>query len=138
MLQRTALSLALIALLANPELATSALAQQKQADAQVTAPENQPKHPSEAHGPHHTARGVIRNVRCSYPSVIEFRLVGEGKPLRLYNNAFGQIDLTVLGFNFSGPVNPCKDFEGKKAQIQYAESSDKTVDGKVLKVELRK
>jgi hypothetical protein len=35
-------------------------------------------------------------------------------------------------------MNPCKDFEGMKARIQYAESSDKTVDGQVIAVELRK
>ena len=35
-------------------------------------------------------------------------------------------------------MNPCKDFEGMKAHVQYAESSDKTVDGQVIAIELRK
>jgi hypothetical protein len=35
-------------------------------------------------------------------------------------------------------MQPCHDFEGMKARVQYAESSDKTVDGQVVSIELRK
>jgi hypothetical protein len=49
-----------------------------------------------------------------------------------------KIDLTALNFTPTGNMNPCKDFEGMKARVQYAESSDKTVDGQVVSVELRK
>ncbi len=105
---------------------------------QVSAPPNQPRHPADASGPKHTVTGVIRGVKCSFPTVIEFRLVGPSKPISLYNNNFANIDLSVLGFDLPDSVNPCKVFEGKKAEIQYAESSDKTVDGKVFAVELIK
>ncbi len=118
--------------------ATTAGAQQAIADANVTAPSNQARHPSKANGPHHAAYGTIRGVTCSYPTVIEFRLVGPTKPVKVYNNNFASIDLSVIGFTPDGPVNPCKDFEGMKADIQYAESSDKTVSGQVFFVELRK
>jgi tetratricopeptide (TPR) repeat protein len=98
-----------------------------------------PKHPTEpANGPKHQAIGVIRGVECSAPSVIEFRVDTGKKPVQLYSNNFFKIDLTVLGFTPKGDMNPCKDFEGMKARIQYAESSDKTVDGQVIAVELRK
>lgn len=109
-----------------------------QTDAPVRAPDNQPQHPSHASGPKRSAEGRIHGVTCSFPQVIEFRLEGEKKPLRLYNNNFAKIDLSVLGFNPSGPMNPCKDFEGKKAKVEYAETSDKTVDGMVVAVELKK
>jgi len=118
--------------------ATTAGAQQAIADANVTAPSNQARHPSKANGPHHAAYGTIRGVTCSYPTIIEFRLVGPTKPVKVYNNNFASIDLSVIGFTPGGPVNPCKDFEGMKADIQYAESSDKTVSGQVFFVELRK
>jgi hypothetical protein len=35
-------------------------------------------------------------------------------------------------------MNPCNAFEGMKARVQYTESSDKTIDGQVIAVELRK
>ncbi len=113
-------------------------AQQASADAQVTAPDNQPKFPSKANGPRHAAFGTIRDVTCSYPTVIQFRLIGPAKPVRVYNNNFAAIDLTVKGFTPDGPVNPCKDFEGMKADIQYNESSDKTVSGQVFYMILHK
>ena len=99
----------------------------------------QPKHPTEApSGPRHTVIGVIRGVQCSYPSVIEFQVETGKKPVSLYSNNLFKIDLSVLGFTPKSNMNPCKDFEGMKARAQYAESSDKTVDGQVIAVELRK
>ena len=106
--------------------------------AEEVVADNVPKHPDEATGPKHSALGVIRGVVCSYPTLIEFRLASAGKNLSLYNNNFSQIDLTAVGFTPPASMNPCKDFEGMQARIQYAESSDKSVEGKVLAVELRK
>ena len=97
-----------------------------------------PKHPSEATGPKHSALGRILGVACSYPSVIEFSLEASGRKLSLYNNNFAKIDLTVVGFTPPNSMNPCQDFEGRRARVQYAESTDKSVDGEVFAVELRK
>jgi hypothetical protein len=116
--------------------AATTFAQQATTDADVTAPSTQAKHPAKANGPHHAAYGTIRGVSCSYPSVIEFRLVGPTRPVKVYNNNFAGIDVRVIGFSPDGPLNPCKDFEGMKADIQYAESTDKTVSGQVFLVEL--
>ncbi|MGA8728158.1 MAG: DUF1570 domain-containing protein [Terracidiphilus sp.] len=97
-----------------------------------------PKHPAEANGPKHTMLGVIHHVTCSYPSVLEFQLDGPKKSVNVYNNDFFKIDLSVLGFTPAKSINPCSDFEGMKARIEYAEASDKTVDGQVFAIELRK
>ncbi len=98
-----------------------------------------PRHPTEAaNGPRHTAIGVIRGVQCGYPAVIEFQVDTGKKPVSLYANNFMKIDLSVLGFTPKGDMNPCKDFEGMKARVQYAGSSDKTVDGQVIAIELTK
>jgi hypothetical protein len=35
-------------------------------------------------------------------------------------------------------MNPCSDFEGRKAKVEFAESPDKSVDGQVIAIELRK
>ena len=105
----------------------------------VVSLDTAPKHPTEPpDGPKHSAVGVIRGVKCSYPAIIEFQVDTGKKQVALYSNNFTKIDLTVLGFTPKGDMNPCNDFEGMKANVQYAESSDKTVDGQVIAVELRK
>jgi len=101
--------------------------------------DEKPKHPAEAHGPKHKLFGVMRDVTCSYPSLLEMRLEGtDGKSLKLYSNNFLKIDLTVVGFTPQGSMNPCTDFNGFKARVQYAETSDSSVDGQVIAIELHK
>ena len=83
--------------------------------------------------------GVIRGVACSYPSEIEFHVEStSGKTVSLYDNDFSKIDLTEVGLTLQGSINPCSDFEGKKARVQYVASSDKSIDGQVVAIELRK
>ena len=95
-----------------------------------------PRHPAEATGPKHTVSGTIRNVTCAYPAILEFELEG-AKTYRVYNNDFTKIDLSASGFT-PKTMNPCNDLAGYKAKVQYAESSDKTVDGQVFAIELHK
>jgi hypothetical protein len=98
-----------------------------------------PKHPVEPPvGPKHEAVGVIRGVQCSYPAVIEFRVEGAKKTVSLYSSNYYKLDVSALGYTPEGNLNPCTGLEGTKARVQYAESSDKTVDGQVIAIELRK
>jgi tetratricopeptide (TPR) repeat protein len=98
-----------------------------------------PKHPTvTTPGPRHPFSGMIRGVECSFPSVIEFRVEGLKKKINVYNNNLFKIDLSALGFNPPADMNPCKDFEGKKARVQYVDSTDKSVDGQVQEVVLMK
>jgi tetratricopeptide (TPR) repeat protein len=97
------------------------------------------KHPTEpTDGPKHELVGAIRSVKCSYPSVIEFRLEGVSRSVSLYSNNYYKLEFTALGFTPEGSIRPCQDIEGMKARVEYADSSDKTVDGQVIAVELRK
>ena len=100
--------------------------------------ETAPKHPSDANGPKHAVFGAIGNVTCGYPTVLEFQITAGSKTYHVYNNDFSKIELTVVGFTPKGAMNPCADLDGMKARVQYVESSDKTVDGKVLAIELHK
>ena len=98
-----------------------------------------PKHPTEPpSGPKHVAVGVIRAVECSYPAVIDFQIQTTGKPVSLYSNDYFKLDVTAANFTPAESMNPCKDIDGMKAKVQYAESSDKTVDGQAISIELRK
>jgi tetratricopeptide (TPR) repeat protein len=105
----------------------------------VVADDPKPAHPTEPlNGPKHVATGVIRGVKCSFPAIIEFQVITARKTVSVYTNNFTRIDLSVVGFTPKGDVNPCTDFEGMKSEVQYAETSDKTIDGQVIAVLLRK
>jgi len=105
----------------------------------VVADDPKPAHPTEPpNGPKHVATGVIQGVKCSFPAILEFQVKTGRKTVLLYTNDFMKIDLSVVGFTPKGDVNPCADFDGMKAEVQYAETSDKTVDGQVIAVLLRK
>lgn len=98
-----------------------------------------PRHPTEpTTGPRHEALGVIRAVACSYPAAIELRVEGEKKAVFLYSNNYFKLDISALGFTPEASLNPCTGMEGMKARVQYAESSDKTIDGQIVAIELRK
>jgi tetratricopeptide (TPR) repeat protein len=105
----------------------------------VVAVETAPKHPTmPATGVKHKADGVIRGVSCTLPATLEFRLEKPGKVFLLYTNDYYKLDLSVLNFTPPDSMNPCTDFEGMKARAEYLESSDKSMDGQVISVELRK
>jgi Tfp pilus assembly protein PilF len=105
----------------------------------VVADDPKPAHPTEApSGPKHVATGVIQAVKCSFPAIIEFQVKTARNTVLVYTNDFMKIDLSVVGFIPKGDVNPCADFDGMKAEVQYAETTDKTVDGQVIAVLLRK
>ena len=105
----------------------------------VVNKETPPKHPTEPPtGPRHSSQGVIKNVACSYPSVLEFQVVSPQKTVAVYTNNYFKLEVSALGFTPTGSINPCSDFEGRPAKVEFAESSDKTVDGQVISVELHK
>jgi tetratricopeptide (TPR) repeat protein len=108
-------------------------------ETKIIEPDIKPRHPAEqANGPKHEAIGMLRGVQCSYPSVMEFQVVTPKKTISLYTNNYYKLELSSYGFDAKGEMNPCHDMEGFKARVQYAESSDKSVDGQAIAIELRK
>lgn len=98
-----------------------------------------PKYPTEEPGKlRHTVQGVLRNVKCSYPSVITLSVDQPGKSTALYRNNFFKIEFTAANFTPAGDIDPCHGIEGMKARVSYAEVSDKTVAGQILSIELSK
>jgi tetratricopeptide (TPR) repeat protein len=105
----------------------------------VADAEEKPKHPLEiANGPKHEAIGTLRHAQCSYPAILDLQLETPKKTLSLYSRNYYDLDLSALGFEPKKEMSPCKDLEGFKARVLYRESSDKTVDGQIVSVELRK
>lgn len=98
-----------------------------------------PKYPSEKpHGPRHVANGVIRSVHCTAPALLELKVEGAGKAVSLYSNNYFKIPFTAANYIPEAEIHPCSDLEGKKARVQYSESSSKLVDGQILSIELSK
>jgi tetratricopeptide (TPR) repeat protein len=96
-----------------------------------------PKHPNEEpHAPWHMAKGVIQNVRCSDPAILEITISDTGKAVSLYNNNYYRIEFTASNFTPEGEIHPCKDLQGMKASVKYAETTDKLIDGQVVAIEL--
>lgn len=109
-------------------------------EAIIVAPVQAVQHPTMPEtGNKLTVNGVIRGVTCSFPSVIELRVqVTAAKVLKLYNNEMSKIDLSALGFTPKDSMNPCTDFEGMKARVQYMATTDKAMDGQVVTIVLEK
>jgi tetratricopeptide (TPR) repeat protein len=92
----------------------------------------------EPHGQKRFAQGTIKDVHCSPPSRIELKVEGTGKGTSLYSNNFYKIAFSATNYAPEGDLNPCTDLEGKKARVQYSETSNSSVDGQIVSVELSK
>lgn len=100
-----------------------------------------PKYPDDATGARHTAKGIIRNVHCTYPAVITLSLdpaARPAKPVALYSNNYFKVVYTTANYVEKKDLLPCSDIEGMKARIEYTEVSDKTMSGRIVSIELSK
>jgi hypothetical protein len=75
-------------------------------------------------------------VQCTNPSTIELKVAEGGKAVSLYSNNYYDIAFSASNFTPEGEIHPCADLAGMKASIQYFATSDKTVDGQILSIEL--
>jgi tetratricopeptide (TPR) repeat protein len=98
-----------------------------------------PKYPSgDSQGPRHMASGVIGNVHCTAPAMLELKVESAGKGVSLYSNNYYKVAFTAANYIPEGEIHPCSDLEGKKARVQYSEVSSKSIDGQILSIELSK
>lgn len=93
-----------------------------------------------ADGTRITAAGIIHDVKCSYPSVIEFSIVAQdGKKVLLYNNDFSKIELSAAAnVKVADTVYPCSDFDGKAVRAQFVKGQGEDGYGQIVAVELMK
>jgi tetratricopeptide (TPR) repeat protein len=93
-----------------------------------------------ATGRRHQVSGSIRSIRCDTGNSLEITLqvAARPRPLLLYTNDRVNMDLTAFGFTPPAEVDPCTGLKNYRAQVMYAESPDKTVDGQIIAVMLRK
>ena len=103
------------------------------------AKEQTPTYPAgDSKGPQHTINGILRDIRCSYPSVLALTVDQSGKKTALYSNNFYKVVFTTANYEPHGDIRPCDGIEDMKATVKYAEVTDKNVAGQILSIELSK
>jgi tetratricopeptide (TPR) repeat protein len=101
--------------------------------------EDTPNYPTEeSKGPQHTIKGVLRNIRCSYPNVLALTVDDSGNKTTLYTNNYHKVVFTTANYEPDGDIRPCIGIEDMKASVKYAEVTDKNVAGQILSIELSK
>jgi tetratricopeptide (TPR) repeat protein len=101
--------------------------------------EDTPNYPAgDATGPSHNVKGVLRDVRCAYPTVLALTLDDGGQKVSLYSNNYYKVTFTTANYEPEGEIKPCSEIEGMKASIEYKEVNDKAVAGQILSIELSK
>jgi tetratricopeptide (TPR) repeat protein len=94
------------------------------------------EHPAApANAPKHEARGILHNVRCGPPSMLELEVDGT-KKFALYANDYYKINFMAMNYKPDGEIHPCTDLEGKHAIVLYAATADKTAAGEIISVAL--
>jgi tetratricopeptide (TPR) repeat protein len=91
-----------------------------------------------ANAPKQTVRGVLRDVKCSYPAVMTFRLESPGKSLALFAPNYYKVEYSTANYQPTGEMDPCKVMEGMKARVEFTDVQDKELAGLVLTVQLSK
>jgi tetratricopeptide (TPR) repeat protein len=98
-----------------------------------------PKHPTETpHGPDRYMTGVIRDVRCAGPGILEMRVDGAKSSVQVYSNDAYRIDYRALNFTPKEAIHPCQDLEGMRARVHYFPTADKTIDGQITVIAMWK
>ena len=101
--------------------------------------EDKPNYPTEdSKGPQHTVKGILRDIRCSYPTVLALTVDDSGKKTTLYTNNYYKVVFTTANYEPDGDIKPCTGIEDMKASVKYAEVTDKNVAGQILAIELSK
>jgi tetratricopeptide (TPR) repeat protein len=94
------------------------------------------EHPAApANAPKREARGILHNVRCGPPSMLELEVDG-AKKFVLYASDYYKISFMAMNYKPDGEIHPCSDLEGKHAIVLYAVTADKTAAGEIISVAL--
>ena len=101
--------------------------------------EDAPDYPiGDSTGARHTVQGVLRNISCSYPTVLTLDVDQGGKTITLYTNNYYKVVFTTANYESDGDIKPCTGIEDMKAKVGYAEVSNKNVAGQIFSIELSK
>jgi Tfp pilus assembly protein PilF len=106
--------------------------------AEDSAPAPALKRRENLQGPHISERGTIKNVKCSYPSNMDFNFDTGGHSITLHSGNYYKIPFSALNFNPKPEFDPCTDLEGTRAKVEYVAPSGDAKVGGIVAVEMMK
>jgi hypothetical protein len=86
----------------------------------------------------HYVHGVLHHVTCTDPLQMELQLATGARRLSLYTNDWYRTQYEVANFTPRGDIHPCDELEGRKAEVEYFATADKSVDGQIVGILLFK
>ena len=89
-------------------------------------------------GPQRFLTGVIKNVRCSGLTAMDFLLVAGGHEVTMHSPNYYKIQFSALGFTPTGDMQPCTQIEGRPAKVEFIEPTDKSIKDQIVSVEIHK
>ena len=116
----------------------SALSQEPdsvEADEQNANPPVVP-HEQALRGPRRSELGTLKNVRCSWPAILDLHLDTGGHIIALHSANYYKIAFTALSPTPKSNLNPCKDLEGTPARVEFVTASGNTKAGGIVAIEL--
>jgi Tfp pilus assembly protein PilF len=93
---------------------------------------------ADASAKHHTVNGTVKEVKCTYPTVLTLKLDQGAKSVPLFTANYYKVTYGAANFTPPENLNPCKVMEGMKARIEYAEVTDPDVTGQIVSIILSK
>jgi len=87
---------------------------------------------------HHIVNGTLKEVKCTYPTVLTLKLDQGAKSVPLFSANYYKVTYGAANFTPPDNLNPCTAIEGMKARIEYADVTDPDVTGQIVSIILSK
>ncbi len=82
--------------------------------------------------------GRILSARCDYPATLEIGLDANGKQQTLHAENYFNVEFWATGDSIGKNLDPCKDLEGKRAEIEYWSVTGQPFLGLIKSIALEK
>jgi len=82
--------------------------------------------------------GIVFNVGCSSPYVLELILNAAGKQYKFRSQNFYKVQFWALGYSKRKNFQPCTDLKGLSVQLEYSEALGKDYRGDILSISVKK
>lgn len=95
------------------------------------------RRPAAPHGTRHFMTGIIKKVRCSEPSMMEFNLDTGSKVFQFYSANYYHIEFTALNFTPKGDLEPCTQLEGVRGKVEFVTDNGPPARNYAIAIEMQ-
>jgi tetratricopeptide (TPR) repeat protein len=110
----------------------------KQRQEEIEPPRQQTKAEPIKTGPAGKVKGIIRSVKCSYPSMLDLVIDAGGKQQKLRAQNYYQIEYWAVNAAGKDGFEPCEELEGKRVQIEFLSVTGQEFSGLIKTVAIEK